>query len=132
MQLQLRIHSTERVRNVSVNPASAMTVPAISIHMALFVGVPVKNRDTSELNESMAVNPRTISTAPAPRSATEIASFIEFQQVTPHTTPRRSFRPVLNLFPRLFHILPKSVCCMASKTEEEQGNEETDNEEIPE
>jgi len=33
------------------------TIPPISIHIALSAGEPVKNRETSELNESVAATP---------------------------------------------------------------------------
>ena len=44
--------------------------------MALFVGDPVKNLETSEVKELVALNPVTISTMPPTRSAREMSLFI--------------------------------------------------------
>src|ERR1051325_11720785 len=59
-----------------ITPTMVVTTPPISIHTALSVGEPVKNRATSELNESMAMTPKTISTMPPARSASENALFM--------------------------------------------------------
>jgi len=52
-------------------PIMVSTQPPISIHTALSVGDPVKNLDTSELKEFMALTPMTTSTTPAPRNESE-------------------------------------------------------------
>ena len=54
----------------------AATVPPRSIQTALSVGDPVKNRETSELNESVALMPMIISTTPPTSRAREKALFI--------------------------------------------------------
>ncbi len=43
--------------------------------MVLFVGEPVKNRDTSELNDPQALMPQMINKIPMISSATEISLF---------------------------------------------------------
>jgi hypothetical protein len=48
----------------------------MSIQTALLVGEPVKNLETSELKELVALNPTTMSTTPPMRSATEMILFI--------------------------------------------------------
>src|SRR6185295_3062773 len=57
-------------------PITAAAMPPISVHTALSVGDPVKNRETSELNEFVAVTPMTMSTTPPARRAREIILFI--------------------------------------------------------
>jgi hypothetical protein len=56
---------------------TAATAPPTSIKIALLVGAPVKTRETSELKESLALNPKTISMMPPTSSAMEMALFIE-------------------------------------------------------
>ena len=51
-------------------------MPPISIHTALSVGDPVKNLETSEVNEWVALNPMTISTMPPMSSVREKSLFI--------------------------------------------------------
>lgn len=53
-----------------------MIAPLIKSQMALFVGEPVKNRETSELNESEAFTPKIISRIPPARSARAIILFM--------------------------------------------------------
>jgi hypothetical protein len=53
------------------------TIPPMSIHIALSVGEPVKNRETSELNDFVAATPKTTRTIPPARIASEISLFIE-------------------------------------------------------
>ena len=65
-----------------ITPTMEATTPPISIHTDLSVGEPVKNRETSELNESMAMTPKTIRTMPPANSASEIALFMLFPFVT--------------------------------------------------
>jgi hypothetical protein len=54
------------------------TIPPIIIHIALSVGEPVKNLETSELNDFVAATPKTTRTIPPARIASEISLFIEF------------------------------------------------------
>lgn len=54
----------------------AAAIPPISNQTALLVGEPVKNFDTSELNDSMALTPQMRSTIPTANSATEMPLFI--------------------------------------------------------
>jgi hypothetical protein len=58
------------------NPAIPITTPPINIQTALSVGEPVKNRETSELNEVVALMPRIVRTTPATRSAIAIGLFM--------------------------------------------------------
>jgi len=51
-------------------------VPAISIQTALSVGEPVKNLETSELKELVALNPAMISATPPMRNMREMILFI--------------------------------------------------------
>ena len=54
-----------RDRKPAVTPAAiSATMPATNIQTDLSVGVPVKNRDTSDPNESMAITPITTSVMP--------------------------------------------------------------------
>ena len=53
----------------------AAMIPQMSIQMALSVGEPVKNRDTSELNEFVALMPMMMSTIPPMSSARETILF---------------------------------------------------------
>jgi len=50
----------------------AATSPPISIQIALSVGDPVKNLETSELKELVAWNPKIMSTTPPTSRAIEI------------------------------------------------------------
>lgn len=52
------------------------TMPPMSIHTALSVGDPVKNLETSELNEFMALIPNIISTIPPTRKPMETILFM--------------------------------------------------------
>jgi hypothetical protein len=56
---------------------TAATEPPTSIKIALLVGAPVKTRETSELNESLALIPKTIRIMPPTSSAIKMALFIE-------------------------------------------------------
>ena len=51
-------------RHSVASPTTAATTPAISIQTALSVGDPVKNLETSELKEWVALNPMMMSTIP--------------------------------------------------------------------
>jgi hypothetical protein len=53
------------------------TTPPINIHIALSVGEPVKNRETSEPSDFYALIPKIISSTPPARSANEMTLFIE-------------------------------------------------------
>jgi hypothetical protein len=58
----------------------AAMMPPMSIQMALSVGDPVKNLETSELKEFVALTPMTMSTTPPASSARETILFImDFQ-----------------------------------------------------
>src|SRR5205823_7770329 len=50
-------------------PTITVTTPPTIIHMDRSVGFPVKNRDTSELNECDSLRPKTNSTIPSARMA---------------------------------------------------------------
>jgi len=63
-------------RNVPISPMPVATMPPMSIQMALSVGEPVKNRDTSEPKEFVALTPMMISTTPQTSSAREPSLFI--------------------------------------------------------
>ena len=52
------------------------TIPPMSIQTALSVGEPVKNRETSELKELVALMPIIMSTTPPTRKAMETILFI--------------------------------------------------------
>jgi hypothetical protein len=54
----------------------AAMMPPMSIQMALLVGDPVKNLETSELNEFVALIPMTMSTTPPTSRARETSLFI--------------------------------------------------------
>jgi hypothetical protein len=68
-------HVLERLSE-RTKPVTLKTIPEMSNHMDLSVGVPWKNRDTSELKESDALIPKTASTMPAARSAIPSALFM--------------------------------------------------------
>jgi len=55
---------------------TAAMIPPMSIQMALSVGDPVKNLETSELNEFVALIPMTMSTTPPMSRARETILFI--------------------------------------------------------
>lgn len=57
-------------------PMMAATHPPMSIQMALSVGEPVKNLETSELNDFVAATPKVMSTTPPTSSAMERILFI--------------------------------------------------------
>lgn len=67
-------------RNVPKRPMTAAKMPPMSIQIALSVGDPVKNRDTSELNEFVALIPMTMSTTPPMSRARETILFITVLQ----------------------------------------------------
>jgi len=52
------------------------TIPPMSIHTVSLVGDPVKNRYTPELNELLALIPRTISRIPTANRTTDTILFI--------------------------------------------------------
>jgi hypothetical protein len=54
----------------------AVKVPAMSIQTALSVGEPVKNLETSELKELVALNPAMMSATPPMRNMREMILFI--------------------------------------------------------
>jgi hypothetical protein len=67
-------------RNVSVNPTMVATMPPISIQTALSVGEPVKNLETSELKEFVALIPMIMrATPPASRAREKILFITAFQ-----------------------------------------------------
>lgn len=63
-------------RNSCAAPIMAATKPPTNIQIALSVGEPVKNRDTSELNEFVALTPKATRTTPAIRKAQAMVLFI--------------------------------------------------------
>jgi hypothetical protein len=73
-------HADFEPRNVPIRPTKAAIAPPMSIQTAQLVGDPVKNRETSELKELVALTPMTISTIP-PTSSTRamILFMIAFQ-----------------------------------------------------
>jgi len=72
LSIQVRFGFSKSV----ANPATAATMPPMSIHTALSVGDPVKNLDTSELNELVAFTPMTMRTRPPATRARERILFI--------------------------------------------------------
>src|SRR5437867_3766138 len=60
---------TAEPRVITKNPTIAEPILPIKSQIALLVGDPVKNRETSELNESDALIPKMISTIPTTSSA---------------------------------------------------------------
>ena len=60
------------------SPTIPITTPPTSNHMDLFVGDPVKNRDTSEPNELFALMPNTVRMIPPANSAIKMTLFIGF------------------------------------------------------
>jgi hypothetical protein len=63
-------------RTVKAKPTTAATRPPMSIQTALSVGEPVKNRDTSELKEFVALMPKIMRTTPPTRRPRETIRFI--------------------------------------------------------
>jgi len=57
-------------------PQIVAAMPPSKSQTALSVGFPVKNRETSELNESVALTPQIIKAMPTPNTANPIALFI--------------------------------------------------------
>lgn len=74
--MQVRLQSPFLPRKVPNNPTVVATIPATSSQIAFFVGEPVKNRETSEVNDSEALTPHIIKTIPATSSATERPLFM--------------------------------------------------------
>lgn len=68
--------SVFRVRTSPTKPTTAATMPPMSIHIALSVGDPVKNLDTSEPKEFVALIPRITSTIPPTSSTIETSLFM--------------------------------------------------------
>lgn len=67
-------------RNVPTRPMTAEMIHPMGIQTALSVGDPVKNLETSELNEFVALIPMTISATPPTSRATEtILSITDLQ-----------------------------------------------------
>src|SRR5512140_639960 len=64
-------------RNIPTRPTTAATAPPMSIQTALSVGDPVKNLETSELKELVALNPMMIRTMPPASSAGKMSLFIK-------------------------------------------------------
>ena len=65
-------------RNVITAPTMADAQPPTNSHKVLFVGDPVKARETPELNESEALNPIQIKMIPTTNSAIPIPFCIIF------------------------------------------------------
>jgi hypothetical protein len=63
-------------RSVVIPPMIAAAIPTRNNHIDLFVGVPLKNREKSELKESMALIPQIIRAMPTPSKANPIPLFI--------------------------------------------------------
>ena len=63
------------MRKVKPRPTAAATQPPMIIQTALSVGEPVKKRETSELNEFVALIPRTRSMTPPMSRASESRLF---------------------------------------------------------
>ena len=64
-------------RNSPTSPIMIATTPPTSIHIALSVGEPVKNREMSELNDFDAATPKIVRRIPPARIASETALFME-------------------------------------------------------
>ena len=90
------------------NPATAATTPPTSIHIALSVGEPVKNRETSEPNEFDALTPNTISKMPPASSARESGLFMFYLL---RVELRRSKKITFGFIP-----VPHELCTMLSLT----------------
>jgi hypothetical protein len=65
------------LRNSPTSPIMIATTPPTSIHIALSVGEPVKNREMSELNDFAATTPKIVRRIPPARMASETALFME-------------------------------------------------------
>jgi hypothetical protein len=63
-------------RNSPTSPIMIATTPPTSIHIALSVGEPVKNREMSELNDFDAAAPKIVRRIPPARIASETALFM--------------------------------------------------------
>jgi hypothetical protein len=63
---------------MKTSPATAATAPPTTIQMALSVGEPLKNFDTSELKDVEALMPKASRTMPPTRRAIAIGLFIKF------------------------------------------------------
>jgi len=63
---------------VPKSPAATATTPPMSIQTALSVGEPVKNLETSELKEFMALIPNIMSAMPPTSRTIETSLFIVF------------------------------------------------------
>jgi hypothetical protein len=59
------------------DPRNSPSSPPTSIHIALSVGEPVKNREMSELNDFDAATPKIVRRIPPARIASETALFME-------------------------------------------------------
>ena len=68
-------------RNSPTSPIMIATTPPTSIHMALSVGEPVKNREMSELKDFDAATPKIVRRIPPARIASETALFMEKSSV---------------------------------------------------
>jgi hypothetical protein len=69
----------QALRPMNVRPNSPTTIdriPPINSHMDRSVGLPEKNRETSELKESMAFKPNTTRTIPATTNRIDIMLFM--------------------------------------------------------
>ena len=66
----------QALRSVVTAPTVVAAMPPSSSHMDLSVGVPVKNRLASELNESEALIPKIISAIPTAKRASPMPFFI--------------------------------------------------------
>jgi hypothetical protein len=64
------------LRSVKTSPAAATMAPPTTNQMALSVGEPVKNFDTSEVNDVAALMPKMSKMMPPHRSAMAIGLFI--------------------------------------------------------
>jgi hypothetical protein len=82
-------------RNIPTSPIMIATTPPTSIHIALSVGEPVKNREMSELNDFDAATPKIVRRIPPARIASETALFIEKSSFDFHTRPHERVIEVL-------------------------------------
>jgi hypothetical protein len=62
---------------VKPRPEATQTTPAMRIQIDLLVGEPVKNLETSEVNEWVALKPTIIRTTPPTKRMREQSLFIE-------------------------------------------------------
>jgi hypothetical protein len=77
------------------NPTAAAAMPPMSIQMALSVGDPVKNLETSELKEFVAWIPKMMSATPPTSRAIEMSLFMSATEFLCRVQSRFS----LTLFP---------------------------------